>query len=713
APNGGDPIVLSWNVTNAREVRITDPSGALVFNEAGLLDTGSVTVYPNRASVTYTLNASNGVGSAIAPQTLAVGVTNVARLTFEQPVPVGAIARVTGHTVVGGTEIFGLPTVVKNSPGEAFIDISNEPIADGGVFIVNAVTDTSSDVTELPEPFVMPLFGQRVTITSISTSPNGWFFPSDVANDGPTSNGPIGSSHPGLTIAPYFRDLFRNDTDEQSILGRFDTVGTDRRLIVQFTDFEDWSFSGSRVTFQAQLYSSGKVVFAYGKLQGVTATGPAGIGLTNGSSTGALNAPSQPLVTDTFTFFLPPPSLPVDVRVENAPYQARVRKGNQLIDVEGDPRFTPNQFSITEANPRPGAGLTNAEWFEVTNNTAQPIDLQNWLINFGGGNTHVIASSVVLPANGRIVLAQSANLGDPTAGITAAYVYPATLVMPDAAGAVSIDLGGAPYARLEWDATATATAGVSVQAGLPPPAGPITFLGAAMVCPSPIASVYGVQSGTPLAVGTRCFYVPSVLATGGFESIAATGTRLSSSDALDEDDEEMYPVVLPTPVRPFGVPVTTLYVCSNGWITTTDNDSSYGNKSEPDEEDPLGTIAVFWDDWEKGVSPTSGVYWQQRDPDATPATGDEYTIVSWEGWKPYTFGAAYDGESYNFQVKLFANGDIEYHFGAMTGVEPMRLGGSATTWLETPNGRSAFAVNVNDDTPGIAPNSAYRFTFLP
>ncbi|MBK7857114.1 MAG: hypothetical protein IPJ65_00560 [Archangiaceae bacterium] len=66
-------------------------------------------------------------------------------------------------------------------------------------------------------------------------------------------------------------------------------------------------------------------------------------------------------------------------------------------------------------------------------------------------------------------------------------------------------------------------------------------------------------------------------------------------------------------------------------------------------------------------------------------------------------------------MKFFANGNIEYHYGTMTPgtTGTAHQGSGATTWLEDPTGKQALAVNVNSLTPGIAPSSAWRFTYAP
>jgi hypothetical protein len=184
-----------------------------------------------------------------------------------------------------------------------------------------------------------------------------------------------------------------------------------------------------------------------------------------------------------------------------------------------------------------------------------------------------------------------------------------------------------------------------------------------------------------------------------FESIAATGTRICTSSA--DASVDMVSPSVPFNLMNFAVP--TLYVNSNGHIsptayTCTGTTCYDANPTVPAPASaPFATIAPYWDDL---VS--NGVFWKSRDPDNVPGSGDEYTIVSWEGATRKN-----QTDSLNFQVKFFANGNIEFHYGTMTGDS----GSGATTWLEEPSSRAAWIVNLNSNTtPGIASNSAIRFT---
>ncbi len=697
--NGGEPVVLSWNVDNARDVRIVQTGVGVVHTTSGLVDTGSVTVYPNRASSVFTLEANNGAGQAITPQTVTVTVTNVGTLTFAQLLPVGATGQVTGHTVVGGTAIWGLPTVEQDRPGEQFIDI----VGNGGVSIAYLGPDTSAKLVTLPETFSTVLYGRRISSSSLSVSINGWFIFSGSTVTGPDDNVALpSSSFEPLAIAPYWEDLY--DTAASEIYYRLDDVNGDRRLIVQWDNVEDDAFIGSELKFQAQVFASGKVVFAYGKLDGVATIAPS-VGVTSASEAGAVVAPAPPAVGRTFTFFASAATLPVTLAIESTPYVARVAVGNGFVQVEADGRLTPGLFGISEANPRPGTGITNGEWFEVTNYTSVPQNLNGWTINFGGTNQHTITTDVFVPAMGRALLAQSMDLGEPAAGITATYVYPATLAMPDTSGTLSLDLQ-VPYTRISWDSASVPGAGVSVRADRPPAEG---LAVGSLACASTGTGTYGTQTGTPGAAAPPCVpYVMTALPTSSFES-AVSGTLISAAT-----DDDVFVVNLPTPISYNGANVSTLYVSSNGWITTTSTtDFNRVNRTTPSTANPRGSIAPFWGDLEESAGTNVGMYWLQKDPDMMPGTGDEYTIVSWEHWKIY--GSSYVGMDLNFEVKFFANGNIEYHYGAMnpaTTVGTEHLGTTTTSWLEDYNGRWALAISI-EPTPGIAANTAYRYAYSP
>jgi len=85
-----------------------------------------------------------------------------------------------------------------------------------------------------------------------------------------------------------------------------------------------------------------------------------------------------------------------------------VSKSNLLSGI-----VSPNAGSIiiTEIMPDPDAvDDAEGEYFEVYNTTASDIDMLGWVISEAGSDTHTIASSVIVPANGYAVFARDANI---------------------------------------------------------------------------------------------------------------------------------------------------------------------------------------------------------------------------------------------------------------------------------------------------------------
>ncbi len=245
-------------------------------------------------------------------------------------------------------------------------------------------------------------------------------------------------------------------------------------------------------------------------------------------------------------------------------------------------------------------------------------------------------------------------------------------------------------------------------------------------CPS--SGTYGGQTGTPGLRTPGCFpYRMERMAQGDFEPIHTTGTKVNGATPTNEFaiTLSLGNSLLPAPIRWGNRLYNTAYVGDNGFIVLRDLPAQAAfactsatscfstNKTAVTAVEPARTIAPFWDQ-NSGVSPMAhtGMYVQRRDPDSVPGTGDEYTIISWEGWKNGTSTTTvYD---LNFQVKFFDGGNIEYHYGTMAGANASVIrGSSATTWMESEYGQVAFVHNINATNPGVDPSSAIRFRFVP
>ncbi len=704
---GGEAVTLSWSVPNARNVRIRETTGGDVFRSVtgATAPTGTLVVYPNTATTTYELTANNGAGQSITAQTVSVTVTTPATLTFNRQLPPGATVNVTGSTVTGGTGLAGLPTVELNPTGEAFVDISQTGTALSTTFLAASFTVPSFSAT---------LFGARTSATTIGVSRRGFLRIGATVVSNPTANAAnFGTALDPNVLAPYWRDLAWPADGTGRVTWKDEELADARRITVQWDNLEPVGQAGARVSFQAQVYSTGKVVFAYRNFQGVTVD--ATVGVVNGTETDELKPSAAVASGDVLRFFWAT-TPPTAIKVPNAPWRAKVLMSNGYVELDGDARIPPWQFRISEVNPFPASGITAGEWLEIANATSAAIDLGGWTLDFGGGNFFTVPAGTMVPASGFLLLAQAADLGaafTPPGGVTV-VTYPTTMAMGDAAGSVSLSYQGGTYSSATW---AGATQGVSQKFDGATSAQLTYASGAAapFACPS-TTGPWGTpsQTGTPGAAAVACFpYARSFVATGAFQSIAATGTALTTGTT--NADATVYPVTLTRPVRYFGTDVTALNVSTNGFVAPGALSSAYDtNKSSPSTTAPIGVVSPFWDDLDGQTG--AGLYWQELDPDSTPNSGDEVTIVSWETWKIW---GTFPGMALNFQVKFLANGNIEYHYGAMTAGTASTgaaraAGSSATTWMDAVTGRAASSYNVNSSTaPGVAPNSAVRYTYTP
>ena len=713
--SGGEPVTLTWNVPYARNLRISDRNLGTVLRVSGVqAETGSVDVYPNE-STEYELTADNAMGQSITPEARSVTVTTPARLTFmPNKVPAGSIIELTGTTVTNGGDVYAISFPVKSAAGDAFIDIANT----GTLLPFSNSDDTGAQLLTLPEPFLTTWAGVPVGGSTLSVNINGW-----MRFDSGGVTGDTASTTPG-TLAVFNRDLKSHSTSK--VLWQLDGTGDQRRLIIQWNEVPFWYSSTSnptkRVTFQAQLYANGEVVFAYHSFNGLTASDSATIGIRDLDSVlirpfaNQVSASGTPAAGDTFRFF-GKLTLPFQFTVGTIPLVVSQKIGTGHIVIQDNPEIIPvNQFGISEVNYNPATGAD--QWFEILNITNSDIDLAGWEINFGGGVTHTLSASIgttLLPANGRLLVGQTANAAE--GGATVDYVYGNTLVLPTASGSLGIGMSGGTYSRVAW--TEAGTQGTSLQSDI---RNDLLYASGVTTLTCPATQGYGTlgQLGTPGAANAPCFRWTMTPIPGAFQSIASTGTAITglvstgTNNSIDTVSRTVdFTAAGGREVRigraVYGNAANPLRVDSNGYITLSSTSNTGGNHSTPTTSGPNGTLAIFWDDLAANATTLgpSAVYWQQFDQDGTPASGDEYTLISWENWK--AFGS--DG-SLNFQIKIIeATGSVEYHYGSMTSATAIYANGTnATVWFESLDGRAALPVSVNQ--PNIQPNTGYRFTAL-
>ncbi len=113
---------------------------------------------------------------------------------------------------------------------------------------------------------------------------------------------------------------------------------------------------------------------------------------------------------------------------------------------------SPGDVVINEAIQNPAAvGDSAGEWFEVYNATAAAIDLNGWTISDNGTDSHVIASSLVVPAGGYAVLGNNDDSVS-NGGAIVDYSYGGSWFLANGDDEIVLeDINGTEIDRIEYD----------------------------------------------------------------------------------------------------------------------------------------------------------------------------------------------------------------------------------------------------------------------
>ncbi|MHB8876347.1 MAG: lamin tail domain-containing protein [Myxococcaceae bacterium] len=704
---GGDPVTLTWSAPNARRLSIVANGEYTVLTRSGpSAESGSLTVYPNEAT-TYLLSAHNTVGDAVtATDSATVTSPAIFGVTPSGPIPNGGSLSLAYSVGGAGALAYGMAhgTVDATPNSTGFIDISTT-----GAKLNFAATADNATTSFTPEPvFESWLWGNRVA-GKVVVSTNGFFvFGASASSRSTTAAIPNGTIERNF-IAPLWEDLLF--TAASAVHWEVRGDAPERVLIVQWSKVGMKGEAGSTLTFQAQVHQTGEVRFEYRTL--TFTTGTPVVGIQGPSATAGLAAPSGAASDLGLTFFKPQ-ATPVSFKAAQGAVAAGwVKIGAAYLKLTHTPVLIPaRDLVVSEAMYSPAAAIsTTGEWLEITNASSTAYDLDGWTLNLGGSSQHTIAAangSTIVPAGGSLLLGQSAP-GAATDGVAVQYVYGTSLAMDDTSGSVALERAGAIVASLGW---AAGQGGVGVSVVTDP--GPILLSSDATG-----TAPHGLTGSATLPFGTQ---VPQQLGTPGsrsavypytlrsipvaFVDISSTGTAVL--DNTGSDNQTGTASLTTAPFSYFGgAPQTSMKINSNGWLLLgTTTATTYINRALPSTTaSPKGIIAPFWDDLYFGSAANSNVYVQHLPTNADPTNPGGHWVVQW-----HNFGHS-TGDDMNFEVKLFDNGIVEFHFASMTSASSSNYadGNSATSWIEKPDGTSALVVNVNT-AGGIQPNSAYRFT---
>ncbi|MDX2009058.1 MAG: lamin tail domain-containing protein [Myxococcaceae bacterium] len=716
-------VTVNWRTADTTFILLRLKNAPAFFREDAMLSVANGSrqfTVPIRG--TYVLEAYNLAGDrATEERTIDVG----APITFS--VTPDLLAKGEQTTVtwdvsqLSPTDMLGLPgqppAVTQNST--AFDDLTNAPTA-RALFFANRDNDIA--VLNLPNGFTFPFVTRLATQLSVST--NGFVAVGTGASAAPTN---LDLSDPGYSgpalLAPFWDDL---DLGAQGrVLWNLDEALYPRRLTIQWDKVRRAGAMGSELTFQVQLYETGEFLFAWKKLDGPGADGSdATIGAVDGVDAyqGLVSfnsATSAELAIDTDrSWFNNQPEL-------SSSRQYRLRGFSSLgfvlevpgeyIPVYGRARaFGANDVIVSEAMPAPLPTVTEGQWVELENPQPSELDVSGLRLESVSGATmpFVLPADTVIDAGAFFVLGQSTDpSANGDAGVRLAWSMGTVgLTTPDTVRlvvpTVQADGGTLVISRLSWgakssllpDGGADPDAGVAEGISVQPPENVLVRSGAPpFSCPRTGTFGPPTQTGTPGAVNEQCFpYILSEIPL-DFEDVSS-----GPSVAFPSNDDSATQVPLAVPFPYFGQSFTQMRVCTNGWVSFVDTtSSSLSNKGLPSATTPVQTLAVFWDDLIIRNTMTSAAY---------VSRGAGKTIIQYKNFE--VFGVS--GDNLNFEIKLFDNGVIEYHYGSMVGSRSN--GNSATRWIDNLDGTAALAISVRTGTtsqdvgPLVVPNTAFRFT---
>ena len=102
------------------------------------------------------------------------------------------------------------------------------------------------------------------------------------------------------------------------------------------------------------------------------------------------------------------------------------------------------------------------EWIELFNSTAKPVDLRGWVLADLGSDRHTIRESLVVPANGYVVLGRSTDRRE-NGGVRVDYVFSSLSLANVEDEVLLLAPDGTEVDRVVWGADLTTTRGAALE----------------------------------------------------------------------------------------------------------------------------------------------------------------------------------------------------------------------------------------------------------
>jgi hypothetical protein len=199
---------------------------------------------------------------------------------------------------------------------------------------------------------------------------------------------------------------------------------------------------------------------------------------------------------------------------------------------------------------------------------------------------------------------------------------------------------------------------------------------------------------------------------GGFFDISNTAPL----SFVDEDDGVASLSLAAAPVPFFGVPQTSVAASINGYLSFDEPSvvpAQYFAETVPSATNTNSVLAVLATNLQlnKENFTDSNLFFRRIGANEDPAAAAPHWIVQWHHVSAVTPTLTLR-DDLSFQVKLFDDGVIEYHYAQLNSGSGVQHGSGlkSVTWLEAPGGTSALVHNAYSSSPGLAPRTAIRFT---
>lgn len=707
----GEQATLSWKALEATKMEITEKpvDGPAVALDLSGVDprNGQIQVSPEVTS-TYTLKVSyaDSTSNKTATRTITLPIRTVRVDTVTASKTTAKVGEpvTISWTDTGEGNVHMVPAPFHPT-AESFIDLSGDPGATT-VSLTSSVnlTNPSNALINFPSGFSFRYFGTPYTsVRAFSTGVLGF----NAFSGGPVSRFAVGTTTPAVHMSAFWGHI-QPYSKGKIFWKRFQTESEDY-LVIQFSHWQldqgaipEEGTETDDLNFQMILYNDGpnqdgRFDFRYGTMRSDTRPedaqgGIASIGFQDQTALkGADLSSFRPVsggLSNRAWRFIPPnyASGSLEVRPWKTTEYKVCTADATVSDCKTVRVFvpTPGDLLISEIQLSPNGG-DGMQWFEVRNNTFDPIDLEGMTILADGGSK-VIAngSPLVVQPGAYLTFAAGAS-----PGFTPDYVYGTDLVLSRTSDHLQILSGTAPEVALAdaawsgWNVRQGRS--LSLDSGKHRP-GALSDRDESNWCEESKNQYTTNNFGTPGTGSEGClspYYTIDGHALLPFIDIEATGTHfILISNLPGNQSTGQVPGGLGFEMPYFDATVSELWLAKSGIASFGELQPNQSYQPRPIQggsiPTPGGAVGSHWTPWNANAE--SSVRYQLQDRD-----GKKVMIVQWS-----RVGFTTNVSSYaTFQTQFWENGDIVFAYKSLGG-NSATLGHYGTVGIESVGAADGF-----------------------